>query len=65
LIATVGLWLNYSWAISQLLPSRYKIRGKRREDKMNRTQALKQKTFDEQQWQKLYYRHQQQYLRNR
>lgn len=32
---------------------------------MNRTQALRQKTFEEQQWQKLYYRHQQQYLRHR
>lgn len=32
---------------------------------MNRTQALKQKPFDEQQWQKLYYRHQQHYLRQR
>lgn len=32
---------------------------------MNRTQALKQKPFDEQQWHKLYYRYQQQYLRNR
>lgn len=32
---------------------------------MNRTQDLQQKQFDEQQGQKLYYRHQQQYLRQR
>lgn len=32
---------------------------------MNRTQALSQKPFDAEQWQKLYYRHQQQYIRNR
>lgn len=32
---------------------------------MNRTQALQQKPFDEQQWQKLYYRYQQYYLRQR
>lgn len=32
---------------------------------MNRTQALQQKQFDEQQWQKRYYRHQQQYIRQR
>lgn len=32
---------------------------------MNRTQALKQRTFDAQQWQKLYYRHPQQYIRKR
>ncbi len=32
---------------------------------MNRTQALQQRPFDEQQWQKLYYRCQQYYLRQR
>lgn len=32
---------------------------------MNRTQALKQKPFNVEQWQQLYYRHQQQYIRNR
>ena len=32
---------------------------------MNRTQALEEKPFDPDEWQKLYYRHQQQYLRNR
>ena len=32
---------------------------------MNRTQALKQRAFDAQQWQKLYYRHPQQYIRKR
>lgn len=32
---------------------------------MNRTQALKQSAFDAQQWQKLYYRHAQQYIRKR
>lgn len=32
---------------------------------MNRTQALKQSTFDAEQWQKLYYRHPQQYIRKR
>ena len=32
---------------------------------MNRTQALKQSTFDTEQWQKLYYRHPQQYIRKR
>ena len=32
---------------------------------MNRTQALEQKILDEDQWQKLYYRHQQQYIRRR
>lgn len=32
---------------------------------MNQTQALKEKPFDPEQWQKLYYRHQQQYLRKR
>ena len=32
---------------------------------MNRTQALQEKPFDTDQWQKLYYRHQQQYIRKR
>ncbi len=32
---------------------------------MNRTQALKQNTFDAEQWQKMYYRHPQQYIRKR
>lgn len=32
---------------------------------MDRTQAMKDKPFDHEQWQKLYYRHQQQYIRNR
>lgn len=32
---------------------------------MNRTQALKEKPFDAEPWQKSYYRHQQQYIRNR
>ena len=32
---------------------------------MNRTQGLKQSAFDAQQWQKLYYRHAQQYIRKR
>ena len=32
---------------------------------MNQTQALKEKPFDPDEWQKLYYRHQQQYIRNR
>jgi transposase len=32
---------------------------------MNRTQALKQSSFDADQWQKLYYRHPQQYIRKR
>lgn len=32
---------------------------------MNRTQALKQSAFDAQQWQKLYYRYAQQYIRKR
>jgi hypothetical protein len=32
---------------------------------MNRTQTLQQKPLDTDQWQKLYYRHQQQYIRKR
>ncbi len=32
---------------------------------MNQTQALKEKAFDPDEWQKLYYRHQQQYIRRR
>lgn len=32
---------------------------------MNRTQAVQAKPFDPDEWQKLYYRHQQQYLRQR
>lgn len=32
---------------------------------MNRTQALQDKLFDAEEWQKLYYRHQQQYIRHR
>jgi transposase len=32
---------------------------------MNQTQALKEKPFNPDEWQKLYYRHQQQYIRNR
>jgi transposase len=32
---------------------------------MNRTQALKRSTFDAEWWQKLYYRHPQQYIRRR
>jgi len=32
---------------------------------MNRTQAVLEKPFDLEQWQKLYYRHQQQYMRRR
>lgn len=32
---------------------------------MNRTQALKQSSFNADQWQKLYYRHPQQYIRKR
>lgn len=32
---------------------------------MNRTQALQDKPFDADEWQKLYYRHQQQYMRHR
>lgn len=32
---------------------------------MNRTQAVQEKAFDLDEWQKLYYRHQQQYIRQR
>lgn len=32
---------------------------------MNQTQALEEKHFDPDEWQKFYYRHQQQYIRNR
>lgn len=32
---------------------------------MNRTQALRDKPFDTNEWQKLYYRNQQQYMRQR
>lgn len=32
---------------------------------MNRTQALEEKPLDTDQWQKLYYQHQQQYIRKR
>jgi len=32
---------------------------------MNRTQAVQDKPFDADEWQKLYYRHQQQYMRHR
>lgn len=32
---------------------------------MNLTKALQEKPFDADEWQKLYYRHQQQYMRNR
>lgn len=32
---------------------------------MNRTQAVREKPFDPDEWQKLYYRHQQQYIRHR
>lgn len=32
---------------------------------MNQTKALQNKPFDAEQWQKLYYRHQQQYIRHR
>jgi hypothetical protein len=32
---------------------------------MNRTQAVQDKPFDVDEWQKLYYRHQQQYIRHR
>ncbi len=32
---------------------------------MNRTQALQEKALDTEQWQKLYYRHQQHYIRKR
>lgn len=32
---------------------------------MNRTQAVQEKSFDPDEWQKLYYRHQQQYIRHR
>lgn len=32
---------------------------------MNRTQSLHQKAFDAEQWQKLYYRYPQQYIRRR
>jgi transposase len=32
---------------------------------MNRTQALQEKSFDPDEWQKLYYRHQKQYIRHR
>lgn len=32
---------------------------------MNRTQTVQEKPFDPDEWQKLYYRHQQQYIRHR
>lgn len=32
---------------------------------MNRTQAIQNQPFDADEWQKLYYRHQQQYIRHR
>jgi hypothetical protein len=32
---------------------------------MNQTKALQKKPFDAEEWQKLYYRHQQQYIRHR
>lgn len=57
-----------------LLPSRITFGAKNKNpaqrthpggDRQDCLRALKQKPFDEQQWQKLYYRHQQCYLRQR